>query len=277
MDPIITPILMGIAAVAPIIGDLIGQAFASGDKERANKLMEDALAQYGPQLGAPTVEAITAHLERSALEKVQADPLAVEGQRQALAQMQALAREGPENIEFRAAIDAATRGVNQQANARDAALRMEAQARGAGAGTEFTTRAISNQAAADRLSGSAFDAAAEGRRQARQAMMDSAGLSGRMRDQSFDEESTRARAKDEVDRFNEMARSGAAQQDWLNRMNLATARGNAYGQAANVSRGNAAQTQQQWGNYGQYAGGAARQGAIDYEDWRKRQQQGAQP
>jgi hypothetical protein len=138
------------------------------------------------------------------------------------------------------------------------AILQEMQSRGlGGSGLEWSLKQQAGQAASDRMAGAGFDAAAEGRRQALQSLQAFGGMAGRMRDQDFGEKSDRARAADEIDRFNEASRAGAVQQGFQNQMGLATGRSNAANQAANVYRGQAAQTQQQFGNYGSAVGSAA--------------------
>lgn len=247
----------GIGFLAPIIGDLIGQALGSGDKERARQLMDQAVAQFGPDiLKAPEIAALTPHLGPAAVSSVYADPQAVAAQRQALQDLQRASR--PDNLEFRAATNDAEQFANQQAGAQQGAIQQQLQARGlGGSGVDFALRQQAGSNAANRSASQGFGAAVEGRRQALQSLKDYGSMAGQMRGQSFGEGVTRAGATDEVARFNEAGRVAGAQQDFQNRLGLAGARAGVYGNAANVANGQAAQTQQQWGNYGQGVGQAA--------------------
>lgn len=255
-------ILMAIAALAPVVGDLIGQALGSGDKEEAERLARQAVSDFN--IPVPEIERLA-----SEMGGVQADPLAVEGQRMALADLQRFAQQGPEAVEFRGAVDAATAAANQQARGQNEALRQEMQARGmGGGGVEFATRALSNQQAANRAASGAFDAAAEGQRQARQALMAGADLAGDIRQQSFGEGSARARAADEMARFNEANKFRQFGARLERAQGLAGARQN----VGNILTGNAAQVQQTGRNVGQgvgYGAAAVGQDMRDEKRWQE--------
>lgn len=261
-----------IGFIAPIIGDLIGQALASGDREKAQNILEQAVAQYGPDvLKAPGVKDLTVHLDTSAMAGAVADPESVSAQRSALARLGRYGEPGREDLETRAAMDAATREANQQAASQNALLRSEMQARGRGnTGAEYATRALANQAAAERSSAGAFQAGAEQNRRALQALQGYGNLATTMRGQSFGEAAARAQAADELARYNESGRVGGAQQAFANQMGINRARTGAMGDLASFHAGKGADTQSQFANYGQAAGQAA--GTIgNYLDEQSRQ------
>lgn len=244
---------------APIIGDLIGGALASGDKEKAQRILEQAVAQYGPDmLRAPGIRELTPHLDTSAMAVAMADPESQAAQRSALARLGRYGQPGADDLEFRASMDAATRGANQQAASQNALLRNEMQARGRGnTGAEYAARALANQQAAERGSAGAFQAGAEQSRRALQALQGYGNLATTMRGQSFDEAAQRARAADELARSNELWRVGGQQQAFANQMGINQARTGAMGNLANAYAGKAADTQNQFANYGQAAGQVA--------------------
>lgn len=243
-----------IGVLAPIIGDLIGRALASGDREKAQKYMDDALAQYGPEiLKQPGLAELTPHLPPSQLATAQADPQAKAAQSQALTELQRLSR--GDNIEFRGAMNEAEQAANQQARAQQGAVQQQMAARGmSGSGVDYALRQQAGQDAANRAATHGFNAAAEGRRQALEALKGSGALASTIRGQSWGEQRDVASAADEINRLNELGRAGAVQQGLDNRLRVAGARAGALGNAANVAQGNAAGTQQQWGNYGQGVG-----------------------
>lgn len=249
-----TAIGAGIGFLAPIVANLIGNALSAGDRAKAQEYMDQALALYGPDiLKAPELAALTPHLGPSAVESVYADPQSVALQRQAAMDLQRMSR--PDNLEFRAAMNDAESAANQQANAQQGAIQQRLQARGmGGSGVDFALQQQAGQDAANRSAASGFGAAAEGRRQALQAMKDYGQLSTTMRGQSFDEGVTRGRARDRVAEFNEAGRVAGQQQAYENRLAGANAYAGALGNAANVAGGHATQTQQTFGNIGQGAG-----------------------
>lgn len=265
----LVPALMAVAALAPIVGDLIGRALAAGDLDEAKRLADDAVKRFDIPL--PAIEQMAAQLGESAMGGVRADPELQASQRRALADMERYSREGADNLEFRAAMDAATQATNREANARDAALRQEMQSRGMGnSGAEYALRQQSGQDAVNRLAGQGFDAALAGRRQALQMLESGAGLAGRMEERDLGLQTARARAADDINRFNATQRADAVRDRFAMQHGLATSQANAMGNAANVRTGQAAQTQQQWGNYGQAAGQAAGAAGQHMIDERKR-------
>jgi hypothetical protein len=265
------PLIVGgaIAAIAPIIGDLIGRALSAGDRELADKYMQQALAQFGSDiLKAPGVAELTPHLGPSAFEGMQADPGAVAAQREAMTEF-GLRSKG-DDLGFRAAVNQAEGHANQLARGQQGAIQQQMAARGLeGTAADFAIRAQAGQEAANRASGMGFDAAMEGRRQANQALQNYGAIAGQVRGQDWGEKSDKARAADEIAKLNEMGRVNAVQQGFTNQMGLSTARANAYGNAANVKNGQAAQTHQQFAGYG--AGAGAATGAVGQrlndQDW----------
>lgn len=256
MDPVT---MTAIAAMAPIVADLIGRALGSGDRDKAMRLLEDAAAQFGPGiLDAPELKSLMPHLGASRFETARADPEAMEAQKLALREMQRMGN--PDNLEFRGAMNAAELAANQQAGAQQGAIQQQMQARGmGGSGVDFAMRQQAGQNAANRASVAGFDAAKEGRRQALDAMKGAGSLAGQIRGQSWGEESDRASAADSIARFNEAGRMDAYQQDFSNRMGLARARGGAAQDMAGAYQQRAGDTQQQFSGYGQTAGaGVAR-------------------
>lgn len=249
-----------IGFVAPIIADLIGKALGAGDREQADKYMQQAIAQFGPDvLKAPEISQLTPHLGPSAFAGAESDPVARAAQQTALQKFGE--RSDPNNLSFRAAANPAEMQANQQAGAQEGAIRQQMQARGlGGSGVDFALRQQAGSNAANRSAAQGFEGAMEGQRQANTALGQYAGLAGTMRGQSWQETSDKARAADEVNRFNEMGRVAGHQQNFQNQMGLAGARANAYEKGARYASGKADATQQTWDNYGQGAGQAG--GAI---------------
>lgn len=267
------PLISGaISILGPIIGDAIGRALGAGDREKAQKLMDDAVRQYGPDiLKAPGIAELTPHLGPSQVANTYADAADVAAQREALQELRRASQ--PDNLEYRAAINQAEADANQQAGAQEGAIRQQMQARGlGGSGVDFALRQAAGSNAANRAAGGAFSAAVEGRRQALDSLKNYGTLATTMRGQGFGEGVQRGQAADRVAELNEAGRVAGQQQAFNNQMGLATARSNVYGNAANVANGQAAQTQAQWGNYGAGVGqGAASIGqAMTDEERRKK-------
>ena len=250
MDPLTISAIIGLgAAAAPVLGDIIGQLMGSGDREAADRLMQQAAAEW--DIPIPELQQLMPQLGPSQAAEAQADPVAVQAQRQALQELQRIGNQGADNIEYRAAMDRASRDSAREANARTATVQQDMAARGLGnSGFSFANQAVAGQAAADRASARGFDAAAEGRRQALQALASGGALAGQMRGQSFGEATTRGRAADEIAKFNEMGRAGAYQDRFNMQARLAGGKAGVAQDRANIKTGQAARTQQQGANYG---------------------------
>jgi hypothetical protein len=261
-----------IGFLAPLIGQLIGNALGSGDREKAQRILEDAYNQYGPDvLKAPGIAELTPHLDTSAMAGVHADPTAIAAEQSALTRLMRYGEQGPDNIEFRAQMDAATRAANQQAAGQNEALRNEMQARGRGnTGAEYATRALANQQAAERASAGGFAAARSADERALQALAQGSGLASRIRGESFDEGAQRARASDDLAKWNELGRVGGQQQVLANQMGINAAKSNAGANLANVYTGNAANVANTATNIGQGIGQAGAAVGNYFDEQRKR-------
>jgi hypothetical protein len=255
-----TAIGAGIGFIVPIRADWIGRALSSGDQAKADQLMQQAIAQFGPDvLKAPEIAQLTPHLGPSAFAGAESDPAARAAQQQALQKFGALS--DPNNLQFRAAANQAEMQANQQAGAQQGAVRQQMQAHGmGGSGVDYALRQRAGSDAANRSASMGFAGAMAGAQQAQNALGQYAGLASTIRGQSWDEASRKAAAADEVNRFNEMGRVAGAQQNWQNQMGLAGARAGALEKGAAYASGKVADTRQQWDSYGQGAGQGA--GAI---------------
>lgn len=252
------PLILGAAAVViPVVTDLIGRALSAGDREAAQKYMDEAVAQFGPDiLKAPGIAELTPHLGRPAMADVYSDPIARQAQMGALEDLRRASKS--DNLEFRAAANMAEDQANQQAGAQQGAIQQQLQARGmGGSGVDFALRQQAGQNAANRASQQGFAAAMEGRRQAMDALRNYSSLAGTIRGQSFEESARRAGSLDRVAELNEAGRVAGQKAAFDAQMGLSTARANVLGNAANAKNGQAAQTQQQWANYGAGASQAA--------------------
>lgn len=252
----VIPIIMAVAALAPVVADLIGKALSAGDTDKAKQLADEAIRRF--DLKPPDIAAMTAKLEKSAMAEARADPESIATQRSALASLRRYGQASPDDIELRAGVDAAKRAADQQAAGQNQALLREMQARGRGnTGAEYAVRALGNQQASERAAAGGFQAAADSKRSALQALQATGGLASTMRGQSFDEEARRAQASDDLARFNEESRADAVRQDWANRFGLAGAQSDVGFRGSNIYAGRAADTQETARNVGQGVGQAA--------------------
>src|SRR5512146_2304672 len=110
-------ILQGAGSVLPIVGAIVGQLLSSGDRDKADQYLRQMAEQFNMPL--PQLQQLVAEQQQAtAFDQVRPDAQANAAQRDALTQLQRVGREGSDNIEFRAASDAATRDANQADAAR---------------------------------------------------------------------------------------------------------------------------------------------------------------
>lgn len=216
-----------ISGVAPILGGIIGDAVASGDRDRAMQLIQDEVNKIN-QIQIPEERALrlqelksigelTPEMQQvikqgeTELKKITVDPRYLEAQNRALSQLQEIGEGGGLTAQDRAQLaeiqsqeSAAARG------ARDAAL-MNAQERGiGGSGSELAQTLAANQAAADRSSKRGMDVAALAQQRALDAISRSGELGGSIGAQQFGQQSQVAGAQDVINRFNTAAMSDVA-------------------------------------------------------------------
>jgi hypothetical protein len=141
-------------------------------------------------------------LQQTEMANISLDPRMRQAQMEALQRLQGLSKEGY-GLEDKAAIQGALNDQAMQERAQRQAVMQNMQARGmGGSGAELAQQLSAQQGGANRASQQTTDLAVEGRRRALEAMMQGAGLAGRMESQDFDRASQIAQAKDAVNRFN---------------------------------------------------------------------------
>lgn len=230
--------------------------------------MAEAQSLYGQMPDAsdltPSVEfegASDAYmLPESEMAGVEADPLAVAAQREALRQLQGIGRSGGYTQAEQAMRAAMARDVGRESAAREQAIIQNAYARGlGGGGAEIMGRMQASQSGANRLADLDAQMRMEGERRALQAMQAAGQMGGQMRDQSFGEGAARASAVDEWNRNNTEYRRGVQGRN-VDRRNTQ------YAQAADAQ-------QQAYGNRERAAGMAAGQYGQQAADARERSAQ----
>ncbi len=215
------PLLLAGASVAgPILGGVMGSLFGGGDRDRANQLMEEAMAEIN-SVGAPpdlSREIIlqkfsqaglyTPQLEQaidlgiSKVSQINENPELAKAQMGALESLSTRGKTGL-TAEDRAALNQVRSEVQRDSQAKQGQILQQMQARGlGGSGAELLAQLSSAQAGDDRASMEGDNIAAQASRNALEAMVQGGQLAGNIRGQDFDVNRTRAAAEDEVNRFN---------------------------------------------------------------------------
>lgn len=206
---------------AALVGGLLAEGQASGDRRSQDDAMQRAIeaakqAGLPPDLSARLVldeykkmGVYTPELEervnlntKSAFEGITEDSRNLDAQRAALSKLQQVGQSGfrPEDMEQIRQMQDET---NREANAKVEAIKQSMQARGmGGSGAELMAELQGAQSSANRQNQGGLQIAGEASRRALEAMRQSGELGGRIREQDYNVASNRAKAADELNRFN---------------------------------------------------------------------------
>jgi len=225
------PLTIG-AVGAPIIGGLIGSSEASKDRKRADKARQRALEQYLgielPDLKSQELDLATGQylgdynaaqeqfqeLGPSEMENISVDPRLAQEQMKSLEQLGEIG-EGNMSEGNKAAIEQIRRGAAGEAQAKQAQIMNQMQARGqGGSGAELIARLQAAQSGADRASQQGMDVVRMNEDKALQAILNKGSLAGQMSQQSFSQQAQQKGAQDAINRFNQ------AQQQSLTARNI---------------------------------------------------------
>ena len=217
MDPVTMMTIGSIAA--PIVGGIIGNQAAKGDKESQKQAMKAALAELN-KIGSPpdlSRRLILEEFQRqgiytpemeqeisvaeSEMSQLKEDPSLREANMSALQRMLAQSKSGL-TAEDRAALNQARSEVQKDTQSKLAQIQQQMQARGqAGSGAELAMQLQAAQAGSDQAAAGSDTLMAQAQQRALQALGKSSDMASQMRGQDFDVNSAKARAIDERNRF----------------------------------------------------------------------------
>lgn len=209
---------MVIEAIGSALGGIFGGLFGKSDAERAQELRQQALGQFAgmsaPEIkeimlgqyasqGELTPEAI-ASIDQAAskMEQIQLDPALRDTRLKALSALQEQGRTGLSASDRQALNETRLRGLRDQ-QAKQSQIMQNMAARGmAGSGQELAAALASSQAGAEEASAQGDRLAAMAQERALQATQNAGSLAGNIRESDMGEQSSVARAADEISRFN---------------------------------------------------------------------------
>jgi len=232
MDP--SMILGAAGAGVSLLARLFGEAIAAGDYDRAERLKQQAVAEYGDET-LPEFERIEAQeVGRTELAGIQTDAAPRNAQMEALSRLAEFAAPGmsaEDEGDLRVAQDAAG-GVAARAAGQGEQL---AAARGLQrSGLSQALAAQGAQAGAQTAADTATSLASQRRQRQLQAISQMGSMGGQIRQQDYGQASDAARAQDTLNQFNANMRAGAIdsrnrqqQQRFGNQMTLANNRNTA--------------------------------------------------
>lgn len=253
-----------------VLGAIVGEIWASGDRRRAEELYDKALRQI-ENLGLPPIDKlrIKAELQQavelgpSAFEEVRVDPALEAAQRTNMDSLQRTADAQGMDAQAIAAQRQAQTEAGRATAARMGSIRQGMAARGVrGSGLELLANMQAAQAETGANADAGFSASSAAAQRAMQARLAASGLAGEISDRSFNQQGTKANARDAVSRFNAQTTND------VNRFNA--------GQRTQANVFNANAWADQWNREVQLAAmkNAARQGrAVQYEGKANRKSQ----
>lgn len=221
----------GIGAAGSLIGGIAGNAAGAGARGEANNRRNDANAmiqelQNAPEQARPLIlekyrqaGLLTPEMESevsaglSKMEGVKTDGLGVEAQKAALKQMQERAATGMTATD-RAALAKAQSDANVEGRAKQEQIMQQFAQRGQGGmGAQLAAQLAEQQGGANRASQNALDIMGKSQQQALQAAAQSGQMGSTYEKQQFGQQSAKAQAADEMNRFNTQLRAGTQQRN----------------------------------------------------------------
>lgn len=211
---------VGVSVGAALVGNLVGDAVASGDVRRSKDAANRAYAELAA-IGLPPDISKRVILEQfqaagildpdlekhikmgeSQQAKVEADPKLKEDQMSALEIIKQTGKVGL-TAEDRARVNETRKQLAQDAESKRQQILQQMQMRGmGGSGAELAMQIAESQASANRGSEEADRLAAEASKRALEATIRSGEMAGQIRTQQYGEDLNRAKAADELNRFN---------------------------------------------------------------------------
>lgn len=268
MDPIITPMLigMGVSAVASLIGELM----AGGKEAEARKVMAEAAKMYDAVELPKLEQAVAQELGPSAFESIAVDPAYKSAQLDALNRLSQIAEEGGMTLADKAAMNQITGQLARRDAAARGAIREDMQARGTlGAGAELASRLAAQQESSQIASERGLGVAAQAQQRALDAIMNRGAMAGDIRRQEYGEQSDLARSRDLINQYNAAAREraqgynlGLSQREFENQMRRTGAQANARLGQGTQMMGEAQGIRQAAAGYGTAGGKVAQAAAM---------------
>lgn len=174
------------AGAGEFVGGVLGDIAGAGDRARARRYWQD-LQDLGP----------------SAYDQIATDPRLRDAQMTALDRLSREGSAGGMGVEDRVALaQAQGETARRERGSREAILQGMAMRGQGGSGVELAATLANQQGAAEQNAMSGAQAAADARRRALSATMQSGQLGGSIRGQDYGEKANRASATDAIARFN---------------------------------------------------------------------------
>lgn len=194
---------MEMATVIAAIAGIVGQLFAMGKTAEAQRIREQAAAEYGPEILPQIDEVVAQEAGASAMGGLREDDAIRQQELQTLEDLATEYETGGMSPADVAALRSAQRDVSRRAASQSASVAQDLARRGQAGGS--LAGVLASQVGQDELEALAdmeADVVASGRNRAMQALMARGNLAGEVRGQDWRAMSDRAQAQDLMNRFN---------------------------------------------------------------------------
>lgn len=249
----------GSAAIGTALG-LIGNALAQGDHDKARQIRQQIADQYGSMVLPELDKQVAQEMGPTALASIQEDTALRGQQTSAMRRLADIYESGGMTKQDEAALQLADQGAQARAASDYSSMQQQLASRGQSLNPALAA-ALASKSSGDVVKATAtnrYQAQADARNRAMQALGQSAELAGGIRGQDYGIKSAAANAADRIAQFNAAQRTAAntqnlqsQQQGWQNQMALQGARANAQQGMASDYDAAGNRTAQAWGGAGQ--------------------------
>jgi hypothetical protein len=266
----------GIAAAGGIIGELL----AGGKRAEAERLAQRAYEQYG-SIEEPFLQQVMAEEQgATGLSDIQTDPRLEAAEYNALNKLQQIEDGGGTSLADQATLNRTMNRVNSNNRSTQESILGDMSSRGAlGSGAELSARLKANQDSINANSQAGLDIVGQAQQRYLDSILGRGEMAGKMSDRQYGRKARAAEAQDMINRYNTGNRNqatyynaGLPQQQFDNRLKIASGKANALGGQANTVNQSADRTAAVIGGVGQGIG----EGMTAYANYRA-QQEARQP
>lgn len=213
-DPMST-IIQGGAAVIGAVVSAIGAAVAQGDYDKARALREEALSEYGDAISPKLDKAVAEQVGPTAFAAITPDAAPRKTQTDAMRRLADIYENGGMTSQDEAAMQIANQGAQQQAQSSYQAVQQQLAQRGQSNNPALMAALASKVGQTTALASSTnrYQAQADARNRAMQALGMSADVAGSVRGADYGEASDKASAVDRFNMFNAGQRTNASNEN----------------------------------------------------------------
>jgi hypothetical protein len=241
------PVLIGagIAAGVGLIGKAISSALEAGKYEEAQRIRDEALAEYGPDLLPKLkVELQNYQIPSSVVAGLTGDKESIGMQRRALAELSNQAYGNPDDAQLSLSLLRAQDAARGEMGRNQASILENLRNQGQFNRTGVAAQMAAGQQSANLVNRQGLEAAAMAEQRKQRALSELMSGASNMRNQSFNERVTAGGAQDSLNRANTQMKYNAQQQyydqvnqDFMRKLQLANARANVKTGQANAVMG----------------------------------------